>query len=50
MGWFGIYICFNKNWGWKEILNPDVWGTIGFAFLLTIQILIIHIVFEALKK
>ena len=19
MGWFGIYICFNENWGWKDI-------------------------------
>lgn len=50
MGWFGIYICFNDKWGWKDILNPEVWGTIGFAFLFVIPILIIHIIFEALKK
>jgi hypothetical protein len=40
MGWFGIYICFNENWGWKDILNPEVWGTIGLAFLFVIPILI----------
>jgi hypothetical protein len=50
MGWFGIYICFNENWGWQDILNPAVWGTIGFAFLFVIPILIIHFIFEALKK
>lgn len=50
MGWFGIYICFNENWGWTDILNPEVWGTIGFAFLFVIPILIIYFIFEALKK
>lgn len=50
MGWFGIYICFNENWGWKGILNSEVWGTIGFAFLFVIPILIINIIFESLRK
>lgn len=50
MGWFGIYICFNENWGWKDLFNPEVWGTIGIAFLFALPILIIYIIFEALKK
>jgi ABC-type Fe3+ transport system permease subunit len=48
--WFGIYICFNDNWGWKDLFNPEVWGTIGYSFIFAIPTFIIFIIFEAIKK
>ena len=41
LGWFAIYISTDEDWGWKDIFNPDVWGTIGIAFLVAIPTIIV---------